>query len=114
MRDELAPGVLAGMCRFVIADISDPRTVPSEVAAIVRGYRIPVVPIIKESQDVVAALEDLEGYSWLLDEVPYSSIEGLVADMNAKVIKPALAAERRILTRRSRRRGMASLPGAAS
>src|SRR5262249_35637024 len=41
---------LAGLCRFIIADITNPRSSPMELQAIVPDYMVPLVPIIAEGE----------------------------------------------------------------
>ena len=41
---------LAGMSRFIIADITKPKSVPLELQALVPNYMIPMVPIIEKGE----------------------------------------------------------------
>jgi hypothetical protein len=50
--------LLAGLSRFVIADITNPRSAPLELHAIVPNCMIPLVPIIEEGQRYVQGLVD--------------------------------------------------------
>ena len=63
---------------FVIADITNPKSSPLELQAIVPDYQIPFVPIIQEGEQPFAMLEDLYKYSWVLRPVlRYPSIDKL-------------------------------------
>jgi uncharacterized protein YjbI with pentapeptide repeats len=50
---------LAGLCRFIIADITNPRSTPLEMQAVVPEYMVPFVPIIEEGQEPFAMFKDL-------------------------------------------------------
>ena len=55
---------LAHLARFIIADITDPRSIPQELQAIVPDLAVPVQPIIARS---AAAVGHVRGLS---QEVP--------------------------------------------
>ena len=46
--------LLAGLSRFVIVDITNPRSAPLELQATVPEYMIPFVPIIQEGEEPFA------------------------------------------------------------
>ena len=50
---------LAGMCLFIIADITNPQSVPLELQATIPNYMIPFVPIIQEGEKPFAMFVDL-------------------------------------------------------
>lgn len=59
---DLAESILtfAGMARFVIADLTDPKSIPAELEKIVPQFpSLPVVPIIKEGEDEYALFESI-------------------------------------------------------
>jgi hypothetical protein len=69
---------LAGMCLFIIADITRPKSVPLESQAIVPNYMIPFVPIIQEGEEPFSMFKDLENkYRWVLKPLSYDSVETL-------------------------------------
>jgi uncharacterized protein YjbI with pentapeptide repeats len=81
---------LAGMCLFIIADISKPRSVPLELQAIVPDYMIPFVPIIEKGEQPFSMFQDLwQKYDWVLDPRGYSSVTELVDFLDQAVIEPA-------------------------
>jgi len=49
---------LAGMCYFVIADVTNPKSSPLELQATVPDYQIPFVPIIQEGESPFAMMVD--------------------------------------------------------
>jgi hypothetical protein len=83
--------VLAGMSRFVIADITRPRSVPLEAQAIVPEYMIPFVPIIATGEQPFSMFQDLwqKHGEWVLQPLVYESIEQLVKVFDKAVIDPA-------------------------
>lgn len=83
--------VLAGLSRFVIADITNPRSVPYELGAIVPDYMVPFVTILQRGQPAFGMFDDLpQRYHWALSLLEYNSAETLLAAFEQKVIAPAL------------------------
>jgi hypothetical protein len=84
--------ILAGMSRFIIADITNPKSSPLELQATMPNYMIPFVPIIHESEKPFAMFKDLkEKYGeWVLDVLKYDSTDNLLAVFNDAVVRPAL------------------------
>lgn len=83
---------LAGMCRFIVADITNPQSSPLELQATMPDYMIPLVPIIQEGEEPFSMFIDLQNkYSWVLDVLYYDKIENLVDKMENAIINPALA-----------------------
>jgi len=82
---------LAGLCYFVIADITNPKSSPLELQATVPDYQIPFVPIIQEGEQPFAMMVDLQNkYPWVLDTLSYSSIETLIKALKPAIIDPAI------------------------
>jgi pentapeptide repeat protein len=83
---------LANMARFVIADLTDPSSVPHELATLVPGTVVPVQTIILEGQREYAMFPDLKTrYHWVLEPHQYKSQELLIAHLGKTVIAPAEA-----------------------
>jgi uncharacterized protein YjbI with pentapeptide repeats len=92
--------VLAGMARFVIADITDAKSIPQELMAIVPDLpSVPVQPLLLASGEEYALFRDLRDYPWVLKPVLYRSPKQLVNNADALVIAPA---ERRLKKKRSK------------
>jgi hypothetical protein len=84
--------LLAGMSRFVIADITSPRSIPLELQAAVPDCMVPFVPIIQENEEPFAMFRDLKlRYPWVLDVLKYDSPLTLVDVFEGAVVRPALA-----------------------
>lgn len=83
---------LAGMSRFIVADITNPKSSPLELQATMPDYMIPFVPIIQEDEEPFAMFKDLQQKygDWVLDVLRYDSAENLLKVLDDAVIKPAL------------------------
>ena len=82
---------LAGMCYFVIADVTNPKSSPLELQATVPDYQIPFVPIIQEGESPFAMMVDLQKkYNWVLPTKSYDSIETLMSALKPGIIDPAV------------------------
>ncbi len=81
---------LAHMSRFVIADLTDARSVLQELRAIVPDRpSLPIQPLLLESQSEPGMLDFFKRYSWFLQVVSYQSAEQLLVDLQRRVIEPA-------------------------
>lgn len=82
---------LAGLCYFVIADVTNPKSSPLELQATVPDYQIPFVPIIQEGEHPFAMMVDLQKkYNWVLNTVTYDSMETLIKALKPLIIDPAM------------------------
>jgi uncharacterized protein YjbI with pentapeptide repeats len=82
--------LLARMSRFVIADISDAKSVLQELRAIVPDLpSVPVQPIIIETQEEQGMFDFFRNFRTFLKVHRYASQERLIADLGEKVIRPA-------------------------
>ena len=83
---------LANMARFIIADLTDPSSVPYELGRLVPNTKVPVQTIILEGQREYAMFPDLKTrYHWVLEPHQYKSQELLIAELGETVIAPAEA-----------------------
>jgi hypothetical protein len=81
---------LAHLARFVIADITDPSSIPYELATVVPTTPVPVQPILLSGRSEFAMFENLRRrYHWVLTTHRYDSQMQLIADLGEKVIRPA-------------------------
>jgi uncharacterized protein YjbI with pentapeptide repeats len=82
---------LAGLCYFVVADVTNPKSSPLELQATVPDYQIPFVPIIQEGEQPFAMMVDLQKkYNWVLKTVTYDSVETLIKVLKPLIIDPAM------------------------
>ena len=85
-------GLLAHMARFVIADLTDPRSLPHELMSFVQGLpSVAVQPLILKGQDPYGMFEHFQRYPWVLPIHEYESQAQLIAELSEKVIEPAEA-----------------------
>jgi hypothetical protein len=91
--------LLARMARFVVADISDAKSVLQELRAIVPDLpSVPVQPIILAMQEEPGMFDFFRKYPWFLPTHRYETPTQLLADLNEQVIAPADAAAVRLRT----------------
>ena len=82
--------LLARMSRFVIADISDAKSVLQELRAIVPDLpSVPVQPIVLAMQEEPGMFDFYRNFRSFLNVHRYASQEQLIADLGEKVIRPA-------------------------
>jgi uncharacterized protein YjbI with pentapeptide repeats len=83
---------LAHMARFVIADITDGKSIPAELQSIVPQLpSVPVQPLILDSDYEYALFEHIQMFPWVLETYRYGTQEELLASIEGRVIGPAEA-----------------------
>jgi hypothetical protein len=93
---------LASMSRFVIADITNPKSSPLELQATIPNYMVPFVPIIQEGEEPFAMFADLHGkYDWVLEPLEYDTEDNLIANLQEEVIDPAEDIAEEIMRRKA-------------
>jgi hypothetical protein len=92
---------MAGLSRFVIADLTEPSSIPAELEKIVLQCRsVPVQPILLRGKRPYALFEDLADMPNVLDIVYYDDQKDLLARLASDVVPPA---EARVTKLRKRR-----------
>ena len=83
--------LLAGMSRFVIADLTDAAEVRAELTGVAQSMpRVPVVPLLLSGAAQYVTFEtDIAPYRSVLPVVGYTDIHDLLAGIEARVINPA-------------------------
>jgi hypothetical protein len=69
--------LLAGLSKFVIADITNPKSSPLELQATIPEIMVPFQPIIAQGEKPFAVLRDLwiKHRDWVFEPIEYSSID---------------------------------------
>lgn len=83
---------LAHMSRFVIADITDARSIEHELAVIVPDLSpVPIQLLLLASQEESGMFEQIRRHSDVLEPVVYWDVAELLGSLHQKVIAPAEA-----------------------
>jgi uncharacterized protein YjbI with pentapeptide repeats len=81
---------LAHISRFIIADITDARSLPQELAAIVPTLpSVPVVPLMQRGQNEWGMFEAFSRYPWVMPVLWYESLAELNSVLDSRVITEA-------------------------
>jgi Uncharacterized low-complexity proteins len=81
---------LAHMARFIIADITDAKSIPAELEHIVpQLLSVPVIPVILKSDYEYALFDRIIGFNQVLKPYQYENQEALLASIEENVITPA-------------------------
>jgi uncharacterized protein YjbI with pentapeptide repeats len=94
--------LLARMARFIIADLTDPSSIPKELEAIVPHLAVPVQPLLEGSSRPFAMFKDYWKYEWVLPVYRYEGLEPLLTALAEKVIAPAEGEVKALAERRRR------------
>jgi uncharacterized protein YjbI with pentapeptide repeats len=95
---------LAHMARFVIADLSDPKSIPQELAHVAPLLpSVPIMPLIVRPQKEYAMFEHFFGFRHVLKPFRYRDERHLLASLEQKVINPAEKMAQRVAGKRSKR-----------
>jgi hypothetical protein len=90
---------LAHMAQFVIADITDAKSIPQELMAIVPNLpSVPVQPLLLASQSEYGMFEHFKHFTWVLPVALYTNEDELLGSLEQKVI---LAAEAKVKASRA-------------
>ena len=82
-----------------IADLTDARSIPQELMAIVPNLpSVPIQPLLISSQREYGMFEHFRRYPWVLEPVLYTDQNQLLKNLEARVIIPA---ELKVLSSRS-------------
>lgn len=77
---------LASLAKFVVADISSPKSIPQELTSIIPHFpSLPVQPVIEQSQKEYGMFEHFKVYPWVLGQIEYS--ENDIASLVEKITK---------------------------
>jgi hypothetical protein len=83
---------LAHLARFIIADLTEAKSLPQELQAIVPNLpSVAVQPIILAGQPEYALFEHFKRYPWVLPLLEYDHQSSLLATLSESIIAPAKA-----------------------
>jgi Pentapeptide repeats (8 copies) len=81
---------LARMSRFVVADITDAKSIPQELVSIVEQLpSLPVQPILQQDCEAWAMYDHIKRYPWVLELYRYATVDEFTARLREGVISPA-------------------------
>jgi hypothetical protein len=97
--------LLAGRSKFVIADITNPKSAPLELQATVPEIMVPFRPIIEEGEQPFAMLQDLwsKHREWVFEPIEYSSVDRLIEAFDSEIIGPAETRFNELVLRKAER-----------
>jgi hypothetical protein len=95
--------LLCSLSKFVIVDLTAPRSAPLELQATVPQCMVPFAPIIQQPHEPFSMFVDLQNaHDWVLKPViGYSSVDRLIEALEEKVVRPAEAKFNQLLVRRA-------------
>jgi uncharacterized protein YjbI with pentapeptide repeats len=83
--------ILAHLSRFVIADLTDPRSIPQELMRIVPNLpSVPVQPVLLRGSAEYSMFEHLRRFPWVLPTFFYDDHVHLLESLDEHVIAPAV------------------------
>ncbi len=80
---------LAHLARFIVADLTEPSSIPKELEAIVPTLAVPVQPLLEGSTRPYAMFKDYWKYQWVLEIYRYDGLEELLVSLKEHIIEPA-------------------------
>ena len=82
--------ILAGLSRFVVADLTSPRSTPLESQLVVPTLAVPFVPIIRKGEDAFSMFAALQHkYSWVRPLVVYKTDAELRRRLKTEIVPDA-------------------------
>ena len=81
--------ILAHLSRFIIADLTDSRSIPNELRAIIPILRVPVQPLLNILEEPYGMFEAFKDYPWVLPPYRYIDLPTLLATLEEQIIDPA-------------------------
>ena len=74
----------------MIADITNPRSIPQELGSIIQELpSLPVKPLLRYGAKPWAMYDHIKRYPWVLEIYKYRNLDDLLGSLEEKVILPA-------------------------
>jgi len=81
---------LAHLCRFIIADVTDPKSIPQELMKIIPQLpSVPVQPILLKGKDEWSMFDGLKRTGRVLATFQYQNLEDVLQSLREKILAPA-------------------------
>jgi Pentapeptide repeats (8 copies) len=81
---------LAHLSRFIIADVTDPKSIPQELMKIIpQLLSVPVQPILLEGKDEWSMFDDLKRTGRILPTFHYENLEDVRRSLRERILAPA-------------------------
>jgi hypothetical protein len=95
---------LAHMARFVIADITEPKSIPQELSHIVPFLpSVPIVPLLQASDHEYGMYEHFISYPWVQPIYHYHDLDELLQSIQEHIIDPAEKMVRELAIEKAKR-----------
>lgn len=94
---------LAHLARFIIADLTEPSSIPQELQAIIPDLEVPVKPLLLEAKREYSMFVDFRKYHWVLPIYLYKDQVSLIASLQHEVIEPAEKKTRELTIEKAKR-----------
>ena len=84
--------LLARMARFVVADLTEAKSIPQELKGIVPSLpSVPVQPIVLASSSEYGMFDHMKRFPWVLETFRYADVDELTRSIDEAIICPAEA-----------------------
>jgi len=89
--------ILAHIARFIIADITDAKSIPQELKTIVPNLpSVPIVTLLKSGASAYGMFEHFKRFPWVLPVYRYKDLKDLTKSLKQKIIIPAEAKAKKL------------------
>ena len=95
---------LAHMARFVLADITEPRSIPQELQSIIPHLpSVPIQPLLQVSDREYGMFEHFVSYPWVQPVYCYRDVDDLLRSIQEHIIDPAERQVRELTLEKAKR-----------
>ena len=94
--------IFAGLSKYIIVDLTSPKSSPLECHLTVPDIAVPLFPIIQEGEDEFSMFDDLYDYDWVLEGFKYKDIASVRA--NIPNIREEALRKREVIAERRKQR----------